>query len=165
MRSFCSAPNGDFIAWFPDYFNVYNTLGVVKIQDIELQDFTIMWSDLTMVTHQFSAGTYAPISAGLSQIGGLISAANEITSGGVATIDFPALLENLLSLNPNDPTFSPEGIYNRFGARPNFQSLGLRTAGNSYLESYGWGRIPDSSCCHSPFDHRWWRFLWPRQGR
>lgn len=125
MRSFCSAPNGDFIAWFPDYFNIYNTLGVIQIQDIELQDFTIQWSDLSMVTHQFAAGTYSPISSGTSSIGGLISTANEITTGGVATIDFPALLENLLSLNPNDPTFSSTGIYNRFGARPNYQELGV----------------------------------------
>ncbi len=124
MRSFCSAPNGDLIAWFPDYFNVYNTLSVIQVQDIEVQDFTIQWSDLNLVTHQFAAGTYTPLAVG-SQIGGLTNIANEITTGGVATIDFPALIEAVLNVDPNDPTFTTDGIYQRFGARPNFQSLGV----------------------------------------
>jgi cell wall-associated NlpC family hydrolase len=124
LRSFCSAPNGDFIAWFPDYFNVYQSLGTVSISDIELQDFTVNWSDLQMVTHQYTAGTYSPTSFDINNPGGAVSVVNQMNTGGVATIDFPQILQELFHLDPNDPTFSAEGIYARFGARPNYQSLG-----------------------------------------
>jgi hypothetical protein len=124
MRSFCSAPNGDFIAWFPDYFNVYKTLGVVSISDIELQDFTVNWSDLPMITHQYTAGTYVPVSYDVNNPGGAISVINMMHTGGVATIDFPQILQELFHLPPDDTTFSRDGIYQRFGARPNFQQVG-----------------------------------------
>jgi cell wall-associated NlpC family hydrolase len=124
LRSFCAAPNGDFIAWFPDYFNVYNSLGTVSISDIELQDFTVNWSDLQMVTHQFTAGTYTAQSYDVNNPGGAVSVVNMMNTGGVATIDFPQILQELFHIDPNDPTFSTAGIYQRFGARPNYQSLG-----------------------------------------
>jgi cell wall-associated NlpC family hydrolase len=124
MRSFCSAPNGDFIAWFPDYFNAYGCLGTIDIEPIELQDFTVMWSDLNMVTHQYAAGTYVPTASDLSGAGGVVSTQNMVNTGGVATIDFPAILANLLNTSQNDPTFSTAAIYQRFGARPNYQPLG-----------------------------------------
>lgn len=126
MRSFCSAPNGDFIAWYPDYFNVYGQMGVMQIEPIEIQDFTVMWSDLNMVTHQFAAGTFNPTSLGpINSLGaGLVQAVNQLITGGVATIDFPQILEATMNVSPSDPTFSPEAIYARFGARSSFSSMG-----------------------------------------
>lgn len=124
MRSFCSAPNGDFIAWFPDYFNVYGVLGVVSISDIELQDFTINWSDLSMITHQYTAGTVTSASFDINSPGTDPQLINLMTTAGVATIDFPQILNELFHLSPDDPTFSRDGIYQRFGARPDYQPLG-----------------------------------------
>jgi cell wall-associated NlpC family hydrolase len=126
MRSFCSAPNGDFIAWFPDYFNVYGCLGEVNISDIELQDFTVNWSDLSMITHQFAVGNYASntYSTDLNNPAGAVGIVNMMFTGGVATIDFPAILQELFHLSPDDSTFSKDAIYQRFGARPDFQQMG-----------------------------------------
>jgi cell wall-associated NlpC family hydrolase len=144
MRSFCSAPNGDFISWFPDYFNVYKSLGTVSISDIELQDFTVNWSDLSMVTHQFTAGTYTASSMDMQNPQGAVSVINMMMTGGVATIDFPAILQELFHIDPNDPTFSVNGLYQRFGARPNYQSLGTIVGPEAefwyalYLFQYNW---------------------------
>src|SRR5690606_20353241 len=57
MRSFMSAPNGDFIAWFPDYFGQFGTAGRMIVRDIELvnEGFNMTWNDENMVTHQFVA--------------------------------------------------------------------------------------------------------------
>jgi cell wall-associated NlpC family hydrolase len=125
MRSFCNAPNGDIIAWFPDYFNQYNCLGVLEIQDIELEDFTMMWSDASMVTHQFVAGTSVPVSTlTASSVGGQVAFNNVVSTDGVATIDFPQILQTLFNIDNADPTFSTDAIYQRFGARTNYQGIG-----------------------------------------
>jgi cell wall-associated NlpC family hydrolase len=57
MRSWCSAPNGDFMAWFPDYFDIWGIAGRMDVRSIELQDFTVEWWDQQIVTHQYVVGT------------------------------------------------------------------------------------------------------------
>ena len=56
QREYCAAPNGDLIAWWPDYFNLYGTCGRLVLQSIELADFTVQWNDQPLVTHQFVTG-------------------------------------------------------------------------------------------------------------
>ena len=51
LRQFQSAPNGDFIAWFPDYFGLYGQAPSLSVYDIEIIDFTIYHDDTQLVTH------------------------------------------------------------------------------------------------------------------
>lgn len=118
MRSYCSAPNGDIIAWFPDYFDNYGTAGKAVIEDIELIDFTINWSDTGMVTHQFVTGTYE----GLHQESNPNDLTYRFNTHGIASIDFPQILEALFGSDAGFWT-NPDAIYQRFGARPNFDGI------------------------------------------
>src|SRR5207302_8120269 len=97
MRSFCSGPNGDFIAWFPDYFNQFGIAGVMEIADIELQDFSMAWSDEYLATHVFTAGSsQLQIFAGPPGSGGPVDAQDIVNTYGVASVDFPSILQALL---------------------------------------------------------------------
>ena len=129
LRSFCAAPDGSFIAWFPDYFDQYGTAAKWYLSTIEMQDFTLMWSDQNMVTHQFTAGT--PQNQAFNQSidptagGEGITEYNMLMSMGVATIDVPDLLQILFNLGPDDQGVlaSSPLIYKQFGPRPNFQPM------------------------------------------
>lgn len=126
MRSFCSAPNGDLIAWFPDYYGIWGTSAAMVIEPIELRDFYVEWSDDFFVTHQF---TVAPQS---QQALNLLSGASEpvgplvaVTTTGIATLDIPSIMYALFGLEP-DKTAAQKFIawvYKRFGARPDFQQM------------------------------------------
>jgi hypothetical protein len=127
MRAWCSAPNGDFMAWFPDYFNVWGTAAVMKIRPIELQDFTVDWSDQTIVTHEFVLGNINPVfdagsgtiitggNADYSQISAMLN------THGIATMDFPQIFRTIYGDKVvNNQKFNTfVGNYlKRFGARP-----------------------------------------------
>jgi cell wall-associated NlpC family hydrolase len=56
-RRFCSMPNGDFLAFFPDYFNDFNRTPYFIIRPIEIIDLQIQVSDRDLVTHVFATGT------------------------------------------------------------------------------------------------------------
>ena len=132
MRSFCSAPNGDLIAWFPDYYGIWGTAPVMTIEPIECQDFAVRWSDDYLVTHQFTAATpgagagvntFDPATGALSGPG-LDPVLLAFTSS-VASIDIPAIMYALLGVEASDADAANFAafIYRRFGARPDFQSV------------------------------------------
>jgi cell wall-associated NlpC family hydrolase len=130
MRSWCSAPNGDFIAWFPDYFGAYGTAATLSIEDVELMDFSIAWSDQTLVTHQYVASSWVSQIFGSSP-GGAPTIANLATTDGVVTLEMGNLsnniLQTVLNLKSGDASGfgDPQKILNRFGARSNFQEIGV----------------------------------------
>jgi hypothetical protein len=126
MRSYCSAPNGDFIAWFPDYYGIWGTAAKMIIQPIELQDFQVMWSDDFFVTHQYTvAGQFNYLN---TQTGNIETQNPALTGGadirtqtlGIATIEIPAIMKGLFGIDIGDGAFT-EYIFNRFGARPDYQ--------------------------------------------
>lgn len=126
MRSFCSAPNGDFVSWFPDYFGIWGTAGIMNIQDIEIIDFNVQWSDQQLVTHQFIG--QAPVSQFEDATGQLTPGANDaaiLTTAGVASIDDKSIMQLLFGydLNDQDQIKFTQAVYQRFGARPDFQQL------------------------------------------
>lgn len=125
QRSYCSAPNGDFIAWFPDYFGLYGTAGRIVVEPVELMDFTVNWSDNRLKTHEFVVGSdsgYGSLSASAEQ------AQNQFITHGIASIDFPQILAALMNITEDDPIWgTPKRILDRFGARPETQPMANTT--------------------------------------
>lgn len=126
MRSFCSAPNGDFMAWFPDYYDITGAAAKMRVEPIELLDFTVEWSDQQIVTHEFVTGT---LYSGLDQSSGSIVQMDSGYSGlysmlstyGIATMDFPEIFKTIYGHSAN-PKFLRDYLQ-RFGARPNLDSM------------------------------------------
>ncbi len=131
LRQFCAAPNGDFIAWFPDYFGLYGTAAVYNLSPIEMQDFSVQWSDDNLITHEFTAGSFAGqqmnTSANPQANGSSVTGTNMLMSYGIATIDVPGLFQALFGTSSSDGGLFGEGvpnsIYQQFGPRPNFDQM------------------------------------------
>ncbi len=126
MRSFCSAPNGDLIGWFPDYYGIWGTAASMIVEPIEIKDFNVEWSDDFFVTHQYTVASASTnsldLATGLSSPADVLPAA---TTVGIATIDIPSILYALFGIEPDKENAQKfiNFIYNRFGARPDFQQL------------------------------------------
>lgn len=128
MRSFCSAPNGDFIAWFPDYFGQYGTSGKMILRDIEIQMFpglSISWGDRNLRTHQFVAGANVGQAQHGALPGGAVAAYRKFVTHGIASIEQPEIMDALFNLPEGSPWRDTEAVLQRFGARPDFQSVGF----------------------------------------
>jgi hypothetical protein len=122
MRAIASAPNGDFIAWFPDYFGLYGLAGKMIIRPIELQDFTVAWSDQYMKTHVFTAGAYA-LGAG-SPYSAAAMADRRAYTMGIASIEMKRVMKALLNIPDTGSAWSDsKDILDRFGARPHFEPM------------------------------------------
>jgi hypothetical protein len=136
MRSFCSAPNGDFMAWFPDYYGLWGTAAIMVLEPIEMQDFYVEWTDDYFVTHQYTvAGTlnYLDTTSGAVQTTftpqGSTSATPfedaRLVTAGIASIDIPAIMYALfgISLTNAEGEQFRKYIYRKFGARPDFKEM------------------------------------------
>lgn len=96
MRNFSSLPNGDFIAWYPDYFNVSRKSAWLRISPIELKSCTIDLSDKALTTHVYVLGN--PF--GIGGITGNVSEWWEKLYGtGIVTIEQPWILDSFLGTN------------------------------------------------------------------
>lgn len=122
MRSFSSAPNGDFVAWFPDYFGQYGNLGAMNVELIEVSDFTVDWADDQLKTHHFVTGQVEIRSIDPTSPPG--RALNENLTHGIATVEFPQLLEFLTKTGDHPLWGNPEAILERFGARVSSSTVG-----------------------------------------
>jgi hypothetical protein len=125
MRAYCSAPNGDFIAWFPDYFGLWNSAAKMNVKPIEIQDFTVEWYDQEIVTHQYVVGTpvatfdtrTATVAASAGGAGANSGLYMMLATDGVATMDFPEIFQAIFGLSATQQ-FIDEYL-DRFGGRPN----------------------------------------------
>lgn len=125
-RSYCAAPNGDFIAWFPDYWGEYDMAGRINVELVELRDFSVRWSDRSLVTHQFVEG---PLGVGANKgplPNGWRDALSAQTTAGIATVEIPRFLESILNHGGNQYPWlrDPAVLLQRFGARINRQFVG-----------------------------------------
>jgi hypothetical protein len=138
MRSYCSAPNGDIAAWFPDYYGIWGTAAIMQIESIELQDFTVYWDDSNLVTHQFAVAAPAQqIDLGSGQVSEITITAPSgtqsipedllfaMTTMGIASIDVPAIMYALFGLDATSAAAAQftKYVYNRFGARPDLEQM------------------------------------------
>jgi hypothetical protein len=124
MRSFCAAPNGDFIGWFPDYFDQYGVCAKMVVQDIEIRDFSLVWDDTNLVSHQFVSGASTPGVQGLQALPtGVGFAAMEAHTAGIATVEIPAVMDFVFGWSDQPPSRIKDllndstGFLDRFGAR------------------------------------------------
>jgi hypothetical protein len=129
LRSFCSAPNGDLIAWFPDYYGLWGTAAKMVVETIELLDFEVDWSDDFFVTHQFTVLGWMnqiDVATGESsvQFGDAVNMLAYQTYG-LANIDVKAILEAIFGIAPTqeDADKFAAFIYRKFGARPDYQVI------------------------------------------
>jgi hypothetical protein len=126
MRSFCSAPNGDLIGWFPDYYGIWGTAAKMVIEPIEIRDFNVEWSDDFFVTHQYTVAAAATsqidLASGMTTPADVLPAAMTL---GIATIDVPSILYALFGIDSSKDNAEKfiNYVYKRFGARPDFQQL------------------------------------------
>lgn len=123
LRDWCSAPNGDIIGWFPDYFGRWGTSAKMVIEPIEVKGdgFSVEWSDDRLKTHMFVTG--ASTSTGGWLTPGVADARTihqMMTTAGVASVEFPELMKALFDVNPDDFRDGGKGFLHRFGARPDF---------------------------------------------
>lgn len=126
MRSWCAAPNGDFMAWFPDYFDIWGTAGRMDVRSIELQDFTVEWWDQQIVTHQYVVGV--PHTLFDTRTGGVSANPDaggqlywQLTTQGIATMDFPQVFRALFGQDASAKFI--QDYLSRFGGRPNMVAI------------------------------------------
>lgn len=120
-RSFMSKPNGEFFAFFPDYFNYYTGTPYFRISDIELRDFTVYENDTELTTHLFGE---APISTAWYAGQGDIQILDKQNSA-VASVESEAF-RYFINVDPDNPQLPMDknkhfDVYNflrRYGARP-----------------------------------------------
>ena len=114
-REFCSAPNGDFIAWFPDYFGHYGQAGKMVVSPLEISGVsgppTVNWSDRTLKTHQFVSGATAFNTGDAGEVWRLA------TTAGVASIEFPELMMALLNISRREAEEMRDHYLTRYGPR------------------------------------------------
>lgn len=125
LRDYCSAPNGDFIAWFPDYFGHYRQAGKMVISPLEIDGVRgapkIKWSDENLKTHQFVS------SASFTLAGDANTVFRQATTAGVASIEYPELMEALLNISRKDAEALRDHYLPRYGARPSYKAMNVIT--------------------------------------
>lgn len=113
MRDFQSAPNGDFIAFFPDRLGINGKFPVMQIRDIEIMDFKLSINDANMATHVIAVGDVtAPEPHTNIDFDALIGS-------GMVTIQQAEVMKIVFGLKPDQPIdgFATE-FMQRFGLRP-----------------------------------------------
>lgn len=128
LRQFQSLPNGDFFAFFPDYFGDFNHRKPYwKIDDIEILDGKIELTDDALATHVYIVGdTGVPFDG--------VNFVDQVLSGGVVTI-FNAF-ESGFVLGGDDETQAASRTM--FDPRhPKSKLLAERADAVKFLQKYG----------------------------
>ena len=127
LRNFQSAPNGDFIAYYPDYFGLEGKQAVMRLEDIELKDVHINFSDDQLTTHVYIAGDFTSMGNDMGVLGWLSTA-------GVASVEDEWLFARLSKIGLGDlgSSLSGAALMARYGVRP-YQAT-ITVAGKPELE-------------------------------
>jgi len=117
LRSYMSAPNGDFVAWFPDYYGIYGTDPVLDISPVEILDFQIYHDDNQLATHIGVVGD-------TNGIGQQVSNVDYITTNGIVSIQDATTMQMLFGSqsiskkSDTQNTISAINFLNKYGMRP-----------------------------------------------
>lgn len=113
LRNFASAPTGEFMAYYPDYFGLDGKKAVVRLEDIELKDVKINFSDDNLTTHVYVAGDH------LTQMGVPPSELAWLETAGSVSVEHEWLFQRLQRIAPGDlGGVNGEQLMRRFGVRP-----------------------------------------------
>lgn len=122
MRVFSSLPDGGFIAWYPDYFNISGRTPWFIVSTNEIIDCTIDLSDKYLATHVYLTGN--PWSYPGDPTNPQQNFLELMRGAGVATIEQPYILDSFLrqpvTNTPKDRR--PQSIIESQGAVANFLS-------------------------------------------
>ena len=95
MRTFASLPNGDFMAWYPDYFNLSGRNPWLRVNTTEIKSCTISLSDRQLVTHVYVLGN--PLGFSQADAGRInVEWYEKLLGAGVVTIERPYILDSFL---------------------------------------------------------------------
>jgi cell wall-associated NlpC family hydrolase len=123
LRNFASAPNGDFIAYYPDFFGMDGKPAVFTLEDIELKDLTMNFSDDALATHVYVNAADTPQGLENQTMGWLKSL-------GYATVENTLLYQRMRLVAPGDlENMSGQDLMKRFGVRPLQVTYGTVMAG------------------------------------
>lgn len=124
LRDIQSAPNGDFLAFYPDRLGIDGKFPTMAVADIEVIDFKLAVHDQSMVTHYVSIGDFLPQETK--------SAADydPFVLAGYVTVEQDEVMELLLGLKKK-PTGLGRSILERFGIRP-------RREDSPHIRNPGW---------------------------
>ena len=117
LRTYMSAPNGDFVAWFPDWYGIYGMDPVMEICDIEIIDFQIYHSDDALVTHVAVIGD-------TSGIGQSINIVDYMSTNGVVSIQDVTTMQLLFGQQVGNTATDQQNaqialnFLQRYGIRP-----------------------------------------------
>jgi hypothetical protein len=122
LRNFQSLPNGDFCAYYPDYFGLDGKQAVMDLEDIEMKDVKIDLNDDALATHVYVAGTQDPRGASDGIQGWL-------RTKGIATVENATLFRRMAAAAPqvrgSEMTMMDgKELMRRFGVRPLTQQMG-----------------------------------------
>ena len=90
-----SAPTWGFHGVLPDYFGIDQKPAVLRLEDIELGDFSIQYSDDPLTTHVYIEGNLTKIGQNNEALAGWDTA-------GVATVEDDWLYQRLIKVAPGD---------------------------------------------------------------
>lgn len=137
MRTFTTSPKGEFIAWYPDFWGIYDDeeggsqSPYLELEDIELKDLTISQSDANFYTHCYCPGkdvTGRQVDIQFTQ--GVVSVESPIeakassaqqSAMGESTVsdEVSPILSEILSIPEGEEwKYTPKELYRRYGARP-----------------------------------------------
>lgn len=128
LRNFQSAPNGDFVAYYPDHFGLEGKPAVLRLEDIELKSVHINQSDDQLTTHVYVAGD-------LTMYGMSTQVEAWLNTAGVATIEDDWLFSRLRQIGLGDSPYKPvngQAFMRQYGVRP-YQEM-FSMAGRNELE-------------------------------
>lgn len=129
LRSWSSAPNGDLMFWYPDYWGMDGKPSVLLLEDIELTDVNINFSDDAMTTHVYVSGNMNMNGEQPDPVTGWLN------TQGIVTVEDPDrwLFQRLIQIAPtDDETLGGDQLMRRYGIRPMKQVFAM--AGQPELE-------------------------------
>lgn len=119
LRSFASAPNGDFLAYYPDYFGLDGKQAVFHLEDIEMKNVGIDKNDDALATHVYVAGSAIPTGGSMGVLGWL-------TTRGIATVENEWIYRMAQQVAPQVPgsvVTSGAEMMRKYGVRPLSQEM------------------------------------------
>lgn len=113
MRDFQSAPNGDFVAFYPDRLGAYGKFPIMQVRDIEVMDFKLSINDSNMATHVIAVGD---VTAPEPRTGISFDA---LIGSGMVTIEQTEIMKMVFGLKTEQSLdgFASE-FMEKFGLRP-----------------------------------------------